>query len=466
MDATPEGGSCSIRAADYDQSCTSDSDCVGVHEGTSCACTNCINAAIGTTSESEYNSAFVRAFPNSGDCPCAAPPPAYCNNGDCAVCLSGSCGQPPSCATGGPGMTNCGPGGSGTESCCTSLEVTGGTYYRTYDLDSNGNAVLVPDGGPTGEADPATVSTLRLDKYEVTVGRFRQFVTAWSTGWLPAAGSGKHTHVNSGNGLNATGGGYEPGWGAPDDVWIAPTSANLASAPGQGGGGCDGPGTWTPSVGSHENLPINCENWYEAYAFCIWDGGFLPSEAEWEYAAAGEPAAGVPVGLDREPPISTRSTVATSRAGRCAAARRASRPWGRLRSELGSSARSQATSLNGTSTGPPASCRSTSTVRIVLISFPRAPATAGAVAGFSGRPLRTTWSPRTQEGRTRTAAISAAASAAPALPDARIEDCAARRDRCGRSIRSWLTVAPCAGGDFPAIRVSGPRHAVCCAEGR
>ncbi len=40
-------------------------------------------------------------------------------------------------------------------------------------------------------------------------------------------------------------------------------------------------------AGQQENLPINCVNWYEAYAFCIWDGGFLPSEAEWEYAAAG-----------------------------------------------------------------------------------------------------------------------------------------------------------------------------------
>ncbi|MEB2314369.1 MAG: formylglycine-generating enzyme family protein, partial [Sorangiineae bacterium] len=37
----------------------------------------------------------------------------------------------------------------------------------------------------------------------------------------------------------------------------------------------------------NEHRPINCASWYELYAFCIWDGGFLPSETEWHYAASG-----------------------------------------------------------------------------------------------------------------------------------------------------------------------------------
>jgi sulfatase modifying factor 1 len=63
-----------------------------------------------------------------------------------------------------------------------------------------------------------------------------------------------------------------------DDSNIMPTNSNLA---------CDATSaTWTNEPGANETLPINCVSFWEAYAFCIRDGGFLPSEAEWEYAAA------------------------------------------------------------------------------------------------------------------------------------------------------------------------------------
>ena len=207
---------------------------------------------------------------------------------------AGETGLPPSCAPGGPGMTNCGAGGSGSESCCTSLEVEGGTYYRTYDLAADGGVSLAADGGPTGEADPATVSSFRLDKYDVTVGRFRQFVAAWNggAGYFPAAGSGKHTYLNGGQGLsnNGSSGGYETGWDAVgwnSTTHIDPTTANLQCGSPLDGDMAPITYTWTAAAGSQENLPINCVTWYESYAFCIWDGAFLPSEAEWEYAAAG-----------------------------------------------------------------------------------------------------------------------------------------------------------------------------------
>jgi formylglycine-generating enzyme required for sulfatase activity len=35
------------------------------------------------------------------------------------------------------------------------------------------------------------------------------------------------------------------------------------------------------------NVPIDRLSWFAAFAFCIWDGGRLPTEAEWEFAAAG-----------------------------------------------------------------------------------------------------------------------------------------------------------------------------------
>jgi formylglycine-generating enzyme required for sulfatase activity len=218
--------------------------CVGTCEPTQTQCTN--GSSIQTCGA---NGTFAAAVA------CATSKP-YCYSNTCNA-------EPPSCAALAP---NCGPG----ESCCTSLTVTGAASFKR-DNDPNYTA---------------TVGNFRLDKYEVTVGRFRQFVAAVVGGWTPTAGSGKHTHLNGGAGLkDAGGGGNETGW---DTAWNAKLPSDKTTWDGPNNLGADARyQTWTPSSGINENLPINCVNWFQAAAFCIWDEGFLPSEAEWNYAAAG-----------------------------------------------------------------------------------------------------------------------------------------------------------------------------------
>ena len=198
-------------------------------------------------------------------------------------CSDGGCGSFPSCLAGGPGAGNdCGGSGgdAGTKDCCASFEVVGGTFDRSYD------GVSVSFTNPNF---PATVSSFRLDAYEATVGRFRMFVSAVVGGWRPDAGSGKHAYLNGGSGLANVGvdagvseAGWSMTWNSDLDSSAASWNSDLAACPGT---------TWTPSAasgaGSLEHRPINCVTWYEAYAFCIWDGGFLPSDAEWNYAASG-----------------------------------------------------------------------------------------------------------------------------------------------------------------------------------
>ncbi|MCZ6632772.1 MAG: SUMF1/EgtB/PvdO family nonheme iron enzyme [bacterium] len=104
-------------------------------------------------------------------------------------------------------------------------------------------------GATDGDSDEMPVrqiqvSTFYLDKYEVTVDRYRKCVEA---GVCPEPHSGG---AGFQHGIEAT----YCNWGFREE---------------------------------RANHPINCINWVDADRFCKWEGKRLPTEAEWEKAARG-----------------------------------------------------------------------------------------------------------------------------------------------------------------------------------
>ncbi|WP_437775532.1 formylglycine-generating enzyme family protein [Sorangium sp. So ce1097] len=172
--------------------------------------------------------------------------------GWCSEGAAGLCAAPPSCREGGAGAGEaCGPDRS--QPCCASPLVPGGGYNRSNDA-----------------AHPAEVSGFRLDRYEITVGRFRRFVEAYPES-RPARDAGAHPRIP------------RSGW---DDAWNARLPRSQAAL--RDALKCKpGLDSWTDEVGENEARPISCVSWFVAFAFCAWDGGRLPTEAEWNHASAG-----------------------------------------------------------------------------------------------------------------------------------------------------------------------------------
>ncbi|MCB9868099.1 MAG: SUMF1/EgtB/PvdO family nonheme iron enzyme [Phycisphaerales bacterium] len=104
------------------------------------------------------------------------------------------------------------------------------------------------------------VAPFDLDRYEVTVARFRAF---WSARSVDGGAATRSVPVRYPNGVSLA---WTSTPQAPDMVM-----------------GCN----WSLTPGTRESHPMNCIDWWMAQEFCAWDGGRLPTEAELEFASRG-----------------------------------------------------------------------------------------------------------------------------------------------------------------------------------
>ena len=135
-------------------------------------------------------------------------------------------------------------------------------HQRIYGGDGPpGSMIVIPtgvfvmgsnrDGGDEAPEHRVMLSTYVIDRYEVTVGEFRDFVRAL------------HWRTNA-----------EENASPFNKIWSI------------------------DAVGSRFDHPVRWVSWYDAEAYCRWVGKRLPTEAEWERAARGVDALRYPWGRD------------------------------------------------------------------------------------------------------------------------------------------------------------------------
>jgi formylglycine-generating enzyme required for sulfatase activity len=239
------------------------------------ACPACV-AANAAAICSDGDCRIDRCNVGFGDCNavyadgCETPLTSPSNCGTCgvrcsgAVCSAGTCVRQRSCV-------------AESERGCGMGLVLGGAFEM-------GSAEASVGGVLSGRV---AVSSIIVDTHEVTVARFRRF---WNIGHPAPSMPVRY----------------------PNGTAIAPGPEVLEPLTSARDSQCN----WSAGQASREEHPLNCVNWATALAFCVWDGGRLPTEAELEYLSRHRAVDGSPsprrFPWGNEPPVEMYSTYPRS----------------------------------------------------------------------------------------------------------------------------------------------------------